>query len=96
MGRTVRTVGPTPLERHGHARDHDLRPRMRRIRMAQRRRGLVETKRLHEECYPTHPDRTRTSTRCSRTFVLATIAVPIVIYGLSPHLHRLGVRLLSA
>ena len=24
-----------------------------------------------------------------RTFVLATIAVPIVIYGLMPHLHRL-------
>ena len=30
-----------------------------------------------------------------RTFVLATIAVPIVIYGLMPHLHRLRVRLLS-
>lgn len=29
-----------------------------------------------------------------RTFVLATIAVPIVIYGLMPHLHRLRVRLL--
>ena len=25
----------------------------------------------------------------ARTFVLATIAVPIVIYGLMPHLHRL-------
>jgi antibiotic biosynthesis monooxygenase (ABM) superfamily enzyme len=31
-----------------------------------------------------------------RTFVLATIAVPIVIYGLMPHLQRLRVRLLSA
>jgi antibiotic biosynthesis monooxygenase (ABM) superfamily enzyme len=31
-----------------------------------------------------------------RTFVLATIAVPIVIYGLMPHLHRLRLRLLSA
>jgi antibiotic biosynthesis monooxygenase (ABM) superfamily enzyme len=31
-----------------------------------------------------------------RTFVLATIAVPIVIYGLMPHLHRLRVRLLTA
>jgi antibiotic biosynthesis monooxygenase (ABM) superfamily enzyme len=31
-----------------------------------------------------------------RTFVLATIAVPIVIYGLMPHVHRLRVRLLSA
>ena len=30
-----------------------------------------------------------------RTFVLATIAVPIVIYGLMPHLHRLRARLLS-
>jgi antibiotic biosynthesis monooxygenase (ABM) superfamily enzyme len=30
-----------------------------------------------------------------RTFVLATIAVPIVIYGLMPQLHRLRVRLLS-
>ena len=29
-----------------------------------------------------------------RTFVLATIAVPIVIYGLMPYLHRLRVRLL--
>jgi antibiotic biosynthesis monooxygenase (ABM) superfamily enzyme len=30
-----------------------------------------------------------------RTFVLATIAVPIVIYGLMPHLHRTRARLLS-
>ena len=30
-----------------------------------------------------------------RTFVLATVAVPIVIYGLMPQLHRLRVRLLS-
>ena len=29
-----------------------------------------------------------------RTFVLATIAVPIVIYGLMPYMHRLRVRLL--
>ncbi len=29
-----------------------------------------------------------------RTFVIATVAVPIVIYGLMPHLHRLRVRLL--
>jgi antibiotic biosynthesis monooxygenase (ABM) superfamily enzyme len=28
-----------------------------------------------------------------RTFVLATIAVPIVIYGLMPPLHRLRIRL---
>jgi antibiotic biosynthesis monooxygenase (ABM) superfamily enzyme len=30
-----------------------------------------------------------------RTFVLATIAVPIVIYGLMPSVHRLRVRLLA-
>ncbi|MCU1590461.1 MAG: hypothetical protein JWP11_1717 [Frankiales bacterium] len=29
-----------------------------------------------------------------RTFVLATIAVPIVIYGVMPHLHRARARLL--
>jgi antibiotic biosynthesis monooxygenase (ABM) superfamily enzyme len=31
-----------------------------------------------------------------RTFVLATLAVPIVIYGLMPHLHRLRARLLQS
>jgi antibiotic biosynthesis monooxygenase (ABM) superfamily enzyme len=30
-----------------------------------------------------------------RTFVLATIAVPIVIYGLMPGLHRIRVRVLT-
>jgi len=30
-----------------------------------------------------------------RTFILATIAVPIVIYGLMPHLHRLRARLVT-
>jgi antibiotic biosynthesis monooxygenase (ABM) superfamily enzyme len=30
-----------------------------------------------------------------RTFVLVTIAVPIVIYGLMPQLHRLRVRLVA-
>jgi antibiotic biosynthesis monooxygenase (ABM) superfamily enzyme len=30
-----------------------------------------------------------------RTFVLATVAVPIVIYGLMPRLHRLRGRILS-
>ena len=30
-----------------------------------------------------------------RTFVLATVAVPIVIYGLMPSLHRLRARLLA-
>ena len=30
-----------------------------------------------------------------RTFVLATIAVPIVIYGLMPHLHRVRGRLIA-
>lgn len=37
----------------------------------------------------------RTLSPVSRTFVLATIAVPIVIYGLMPYLHRLRVRLLA-
>jgi antibiotic biosynthesis monooxygenase (ABM) superfamily enzyme len=31
----------------------------------------------------------------ARTFVLATIAVPIVIYGLMPNLHRARARLLA-
>ena len=31
-----------------------------------------------------------------RTFVLATAAVPIVIYGLMPQLHRLRGRLLTS
>jgi antibiotic biosynthesis monooxygenase (ABM) superfamily enzyme len=31
-----------------------------------------------------------------RTFILATIAVPIVIYGLMPHLHNIRARLLSS
>lgn len=31
-----------------------------------------------------------------RTFVLATAAVPVVIYGLMPHLHRLRIRLLTS
>jgi hypothetical protein len=30
-----------------------------------------------------------------RTFVLATVAVPIVIYGLVPYLHKLRVRLVA-
>jgi antibiotic biosynthesis monooxygenase (ABM) superfamily enzyme len=30
-----------------------------------------------------------------RTFILATIAVPIVIYGLMPHLHRLRAHLIT-
>jgi antibiotic biosynthesis monooxygenase (ABM) superfamily enzyme len=37
----------------------------------------------------------RSMSPVTRTFVLATIAVPIVIYGLMPHLHRLRARLLS-
>ncbi|WP_181802402.1 hypothetical protein [Streptomyces shenzhenensis] len=31
-----------------------------------------------------------------RTFVLATIAVPIVIYGLMPQLHKIRIRVLTA
>jgi antibiotic biosynthesis monooxygenase (ABM) superfamily enzyme len=30
-----------------------------------------------------------------RTFILATVAVPIVIYGLMPRLHRLRARILT-
>ena len=30
-----------------------------------------------------------------RTFVLTTVAVPIVIYGIMPHLHRLRARLVN-
>jgi antibiotic biosynthesis monooxygenase (ABM) superfamily enzyme len=37
----------------------------------------------------------RTLTPVVRTFVLATIAVPVVIYGLMPQLHRLRRRLLT-
>ena len=37
----------------------------------------------------------RTLTPVLRTFVLATIAVPIVIYGLIPQLHRARRRLLT-
>jgi antibiotic biosynthesis monooxygenase (ABM) superfamily enzyme len=37
----------------------------------------------------------RTLTPVVRTFVLATIAVPIVIYGLMPQLHNLRRRLLT-
>ncbi|MEU4290827.1 hypothetical protein AB0E63_21585 [Kribbella sp. NPDC026596] len=36
-----------------------------------------------------------TLTPVLRTFVLATIAVPIVIYGLMPQLHRLRTRILA-
>jgi antibiotic biosynthesis monooxygenase (ABM) superfamily enzyme len=32
----------------------------------------------------------------ARTFVLATVAVPIVIYGLMPRLHGLRARLIRA
>jgi antibiotic biosynthesis monooxygenase (ABM) superfamily enzyme len=37
----------------------------------------------------------RTVPAVPRTFVLATVAVPIVIYGLMPYLHRLRVRVLT-
>ena len=40
-------------------------------------------------------DRLRAMSPVLRTFVLATIAVPIVIYGLMPRLHRLRVHVLS-
>jgi antibiotic biosynthesis monooxygenase (ABM) superfamily enzyme len=37
----------------------------------------------------------KTLSPVTRTFVLATIAVPIVIYGLMPYLHHIRVRLLT-
>ena len=40
-------------------------------------------------------DRLASASPVLRTFVLATIAVPIVIYGLMPHLHRVRARLVS-
>jgi antibiotic biosynthesis monooxygenase (ABM) superfamily enzyme len=43
----------------------------------------------------TFGDRLATMSPVVRTFVLATVAVPIVIYGLMPHLHRARGRLLS-
>lgn len=38
----------------------------------------------------------KTLSPVARTFVLATIAVPIVIYGLMPSMHRLRARLMAA
>ena len=43
----------------------------------------------------TFGDRLASMSPVVRTFVLATIAVPIVIYALMPHLHRARVHLLS-
>jgi antibiotic biosynthesis monooxygenase (ABM) superfamily enzyme len=37
----------------------------------------------------------RTLSAVPRTFVLATIAVPIVIYGVMPQLHRVRARLVT-
>ena len=41
-------------------------------------------------------DRLESVSPVVRTFILASIAVPIVIYGLMPQLHKLRVRLLRA
>jgi antibiotic biosynthesis monooxygenase (ABM) superfamily enzyme len=40
-------------------------------------------------------DRLRQLATVPRTFVLATVAVPIVVYGVMPQLHRARGRLLS-
>ena len=40
-------------------------------------------------------DRLDSMPSVGRTFVLATVAVPIVIYGVMPHLHRGRARLLA-
>jgi antibiotic biosynthesis monooxygenase (ABM) superfamily enzyme len=37
----------------------------------------------------------RTLAPVARTFVLATIAVPIIVYGLMPYLQRARIRILS-
>ncbi len=37
----------------------------------------------------------RTLSPVLRTFVLATVAVPVVIYGLMPQLHKVRARLLA-
>ena len=42
-----------------------------------------------------HGDRPRTLHTVPRTFVLATIAVPIVIHGVMPQLHRVRARVLA-
>ena len=42
-----------------------------------------------------HGGRLPTLSPVLRTFILATIAVPIVIYGLMPQLHRARRRLLT-
>ena len=41
-------------------------------------------------------DSLATLPRVARTFVLATIAVPIVIYAVMPRLHRLRARIITA
>ena len=43
----------------------------------------------------TFGDRLASMSPVVRTFVLATIAVPIVIYGVMPHLHRARAHVLS-
>jgi len=40
-------------------------------------------------------DSLRTFSPVLRTFILATIAVPVVIYGLMPQLHKLRKRLVT-
>ena len=40
-------------------------------------------------------DRLSNMATVPRTFILATVAVPIVIYGVMPHLHRARARILS-
>jgi len=40
-------------------------------------------------------ERLRTLSTVPRTFILATIAVPVVTYGVMPHLHRARGRLLA-
>ena len=59
-------------------------------------RGLIDLGEYTERSARVISARTRGDLNAVlRTFVLATVAVPIVIYGLMPHLHRARVRLMS-
>ena len=62
----------------------------------------VQTCALRSSVFPTLTllnlalgDWLKTLTPVVRTLVLATVAVPVVIYGLMPHLHRLRARVLT-
>ena len=88
----------TPMS--NHAQPSARRTRRRRSSAAHQAparpddlgRGLPDPDRAQPD---PRPVARRTSNVVVRTFVLATVAVPIVIYGLMPRLHRLRGRLLT-